>query len=385
MEAPLAIATRVHFVLHTREARRHATTSAALHPLLADSAIELYGARDQPLDLSHLAREGRRVLVLFPWEGATALDSNLLARDRRPVTLVVPDGTWRQARRATLRVPGLNEAEVVRFAEDDLSTCEALVRALAVLEGPSTAEAFRERVKRLAPQAIASPAPGLQVEISGVISHEEPLEILYRDEFLVAINKPSGMLVHKGWGTDRRPALQRLRDQLGKRVHAIHRLDRATSGVLLFALSSEVARDMQRLFESGQVRKRYLAVCRGVRLESDRIDHPLRAEKGGALLPAVTRVRVLGTFERYALIEAYPETGRTHQIRRHLKHVSLPIIGDVRYGKGEHNRLFRERFGFHRLALHCASSSFPHPRSREDVEISAPLPQDLGALVASFG
>ncbi|MBI5512022.1 MAG: pseudouridylate synthase [Deltaproteobacteria bacterium] len=220
----------------------------------------------------------------------------------------------------------------------------------------------------------ASPEPG-----------DRDLSILHLDEHLVAVNKPPGLLVHRGWARDGVPALQKLRDQLGRHVYPVHRLDRATSGVLLFAFCSEVARDLQRLFEAGAVDKRYLAVCRGHDPSLRRVDHPLAREKGGERRAAVTDFRLLGHFERYGLYEALPHTGRTHQIRRHLKHASHPIIGDTQYGKGEHNRLFRERFQFHHLALHCQRLAFEHPRRPGRLVIEAPLTQELARLLAQLG
>ena len=107
--------------------------------------------------------------------------------------------------------------------------------------------------------------------------------------------------------------------------------------------------------------------------------------KGGNKRPAVTDFRLLGQFERYGLYEARPHSGRTHQVRRHLKHVSHPIIGDVRYGKGLHNRYFRERFAFHRLALHCQTVAFEHPRGGRDTVIEAPLTRDFAELLAQLG
>lgn len=211
------------------------------------------------------------------------------------------------------------------------------------------------------------------------------LEILWRDDALVAVNKPSGMPVHHGWARDGVPALQALRDQLGRHVYPVHRLDRGTSGVLLFALSGEIARAVQTQLEAGEVGKRYLALCRGNDPALARVDHPLAKEKGGERRPAVTDFKLLGWFERYGLYEARPLTGRTHQIRRHLKHASHPIIGDTRYGKGEHNRIFRERFGFHRLALHASDLRLRHPHTGEPLHLHAPLPPDLARLLNELG
>ena len=211
------------------------------------------------------------------------------------------------------------------------------------------------------------------------------LPILHRDAFLLAVDKPSGLAVHRGLARDRLVALQAVRDLAGRHVHAVHRLDRATSGALLFALDPATARRMQGKLEAGEVEKRYLALVRGIPPESGIIDHPVPRAAGGPRVPAVTELRRLATFERYALVEARPLTGRFHQIRRHFKHLSHPLIGDVRYGKGEHNRIFRERFGLCRLALHAVELAFDHPESGERLRIVAPLPEDLAGPLRAMG
>ena len=142
---------------------------------------------------------------------------------------------------------------------------------------------------------------------------------------------------------------------------------------------------MQERFAAGEVEKRYLALVRGIPPEEGVIDHPVPRAPGGPRVPAVTRFRRLATFERYALVEARPSTGRWHQIRRHFKHLSHPLIGDVRYGKGEHNRLFRERFGLHRLALHALELAFEHPHTGERLRIVAPVPEDLAGPLRAMG
>ena len=210
------------------------------------------------------------------------------------------------------------------------------------------------------------------------------LEIVHADARFVAINKPSGLLVHRGWAQDERVAVDLLHAQLGRHVWPLHRLDRGTSGVLLFALDRDAARAASGCFERGEVGKRYLALVRGHAPEELLIDYGLRKvdDRSSARLPAQTLVRRLGTFENYSLVEAVPHTGRTHQIRRHLKHIAHPIIGDVRYGKGAHNRMFRERFGLHRLALHAAELSVPEP---EGLRVRAPLTEDLAGPLAAMG
>jgi len=212
--------------------------------------------------------------------------------------------------------------------------------------------------------------------------------LLYRDDALVAVAKPSGIAVHRGWSRERIVALTVVRDRLGQRVFPVHRLDRATSGVLLFALDPGTARRLQEQWIAGTVRNRYLALVRGIPPEEGVIDHPLLRTPNslhGPRVPAVTEFRRLATFERYALLEVHPRTGRLHQIRRHLKHLSHPLIGDVRYGKGEHNRLFRERFGLHRLALHALEIGFEHPGTQSPLRIFAPVPEDLAGPLRAMG
>jgi tRNA pseudouridine65 synthase len=213
----------------------------------------------------------------------------------------------------------------------------------------------------------------------------DPLPLLYSDERLIAVAKPSGLAVHRGSSRERIVALTLVRDLLGRHVHPVHRLDQATSGVLLFALDPEAARRLQEQLAAGAVHKRYLALVRGIAPAEGVIDHPIPRDEDGPRVPAVTEYRRLGTFERYSLVEAVPRTGRRHQIRRHLKHISHPLIGDVRYGKGEHNRLFRERFGLCRLALHALEIAFAHPDDGRPLRIAAPVPDDLAGPLRAMG
>lgn len=215
------------------------------------------------------------------------------------------------------------------------------------------------------------------------------LHILYQDDAIAVVNKPSGLIVHRGLGTDKVVVMTLLRDQLGGRhVYPVHRLDRGTSGSLLFALSPETARDCQELFDQGRVRKRYLALCRGVAPESAHVDHPVPKCEDGERVDAVTDIRRLESVRLdagdFSLVEAFPLTGRYHQIRRHLKHLSHPLVGDVRYGRGEINRFFRDSYGLRRLALHAESLSLPHPATGTPLAIHAPLPDDLKVLETLF-
>ena len=187
-----------------------------------------------------------------------------------------------------------------------------------------------------------------------------------------------------------------MRGQLGVgRIHAIHRLDHATSGVLLLALDARTAAVLSGQFESRAVDKRYIAVVRGEPAEQFDVDHPLAGADGkGAVKAALTRFRTLARVRlpiplarhpeaRYALVEAQPETGRYHQIRRHLKHAAHPIVGDVKYGKGEHNRVFRQ-YGVHRLLLHARGLGFTDPIDGSEVSVEAPFDAAFAKALALF-
>ena len=210
------------------------------------------------------------------------------------------------------------------------------------------------------------------------------MEILYQDEDLVAVNKPSGMLVHRGWANDKVVAMTELRDQIDQWVYPVHRLDRGASGVLVFALSSEMAASLGASFMERQVQKHYLALVRGVPEPEGLIDHDIPKKAGGPKVSAQTEYRRLGVSGRYSLVEVLPRTGRLHQIRKHMKHISCPLIGDVRYGKGEHNRHFRDNYNLHRLALHSHGLAVAHPRSGEPLELRAPLPPDLASTLLAL-
>lgn len=217
------------------------------------------------------------------------------------------------------------------------------------------------------------------------------LTLVYRDEHLVAIDKPPGLLVHRtqlAAGEDE-AALQLLRDQLGQPVWPVHRLDRGTSGLLLFALSPEVAGLLGAMFEQGRMDKRYLALVRGWPAgDAGLVDHPLARDPelpsaGQTMLQAQTRWRVLQRLEwplrtdprfattRVALLEAEPLQGRRHQIRRHLKHIAHPILGDATHGKGPLNRAVAAHLGLQRLWLHAQALSLAHPVTGAALQLQA--------------
>jgi tRNA pseudouridine65 synthase len=229
---------------------------------------------------------------------------------------------------------------------------------------------------------------------------DDALPILYDDDQLVAIAKPAGLLVHPSSldAHEERSALKLLRDQLGAWLWPLHRLDKGTSGVLLFARSAEAAREWGLAFEQGRVRKRYLALVRGWPPESGEIDQPLARDPelpsaGQPRLAALTRYQRLGCFEwpfavdgrhptsRYALVAAEPVTGRRHQIRRHFKHIAHPLVGDTTHGKGAHNRAVTAWLGTQRLWLHCEWMELPTEKG--PLRISAPCGPEWQPLLAA--
>jgi len=239
----------------------------------------------------------------------------------------------------------------------------------------------------------------------------DALEILYRDDDLVAVNKPAGLLVHRGErdAPETKPLLQRLRDQLGQHVYPIHRLDRMTSGVILLALNSDTASRMVDLWRERDVEKRYLAVARGYFPEHCHLDFAMsppidKFKRNPKVKPpqeAITDFYCLGQIEipvaidkypqsRYSLVEALPKTGRKHQIRRHLKHLSHPIVGDTRYGKGKHTQYFRDHFnvrdqaGAPQMLLHAWKLRFEHPYSTQTMEVIAPLDDVWLSIIHRF-
>ena len=211
------------------------------------------------------------------------------------------------------------------------------------------------------------------------------LEILYQDEFIVAINKPHGLLVHQSpIARDAEEfALQLLRDQIGQTVYPAHRLDRKTSGVLLFSFDKQTDRLMQQKFQNREVEKKYLALLRGFSPTEMTINYPL-AKENGTIQEAVTHFKTLEQFElnipfgkhptsRYSLVEANPETGRMHQLRRHFAHIFHPIIGDRPHGCNKQNKFWLENFQMNKMLLHASEITFVHPHSNEPVSIKANL------------
>jgi len=232
------------------------------------------------------------------------------------------------------------------------------------------------------------------------------LEILYKDEYLVVINKPSGLLVHKSM-IDRHEiyfAMKMLRDQIGQWVYPVHRLDKPTSGVLLFALDKHTAKLMSEQFSIHSITKKYIAVVRGYINESGIIDHPITqkldkiADKKSSpkepqeaktiykLLNRVELPHSVGRYDktRYSLVELLPQTGRKHQLRRHMKHLSHHILGDTKYGRGEHNKMIRENYSCHRLLLHAIELTFIHPYTNKTIKLEAKYDDTFLSIFKAF-
>jgi tRNA pseudouridine65 synthase len=233
------------------------------------------------------------------------------------------------------------------------------------------------------------------------------LTIIYQDEYLVAINKPSGLLVHRSMldKHETQFAVQLLRDQIGQYIFPVHRLDRPTSGVLVFALSADIARKLGEQFAAQVIEKTYLAIVRGHIKDEGEIDYSLKEKidkiadkmvrQDKPAQEAVTLFNRLGKFElpfavskyasaRYSLVQLKPKTGRKHQLRRHLAHINHPIVGDTAHGDGKHNTFIRQQFNFKQLALTCKSMILTHPVSEAPLVLRCDLDKNFFYLLEKW-
>ncbi len=221
------------------------------------------------------------------------------------------------------------------------------------------------------------------------------LAVLHRDDDVLVVAKPSGLAIHRGAAVEHDTVAARLAEH-EPGASAVHRLDRGTSGALVVARHAEAARALAEAFEAGRVAKRYVALVRGeVGPAEVLVDHAIPGDEGGPRVGARTRIRGLATIAmadsplretRYSWIEARPETGRFHQVRRHAKHLGNPIVGDTNYGRSEHNALLRERFGIARLALHASAITLPALGARATpLTVRAALPIDLAEALIAMG
>lgn len=223
------------------------------------------------------------------------------------------------------------------------------------------------------------------------------LEIVYQDEHIVAINKPHGLMVHRSpiaTNTDTF-AMQVLRDQLGQHVHPVHRLDRKTSGILLFALDKDTLRNLSDQFASRQTEKTYWAILRGYSPDEGTIEYELTNDKGKSQ-EAITHYKTLQQSEidlpfgkhltsRYSLVEAKPITGRMHQLRKHFAHIHHPIIGDRPHGCNKQNKLFLEKWQMGTMLLHAARLEVKHPVTNKPVNLAAHYQTEFHRMLTKLG
>ena len=229
-------------------------------------------------------------------------------------------------------------------------------------------------------------------------NHGSGFELLYQDDHLVIVNKPSGLLVHKtniDFRADKN-MVYLLKRQLGKWVYPVHRLDKATSGAIIFAFDKGTASQLCEFFASKRIQKEYIALVRGYVKVNGHIDYPLKdLNRDGVMQDAQTYYERLKTFEhplpvrpydtaRYSVIKLLPKTGRQHQIRRHLKHIFHPIVGDTCYGDGKHNLHCRNHFLCERLMLHASKLSFLHPHTHRPLEIEAQAPSSFQSVITAL-
>ncbi|MBK8806876.1 MAG: pseudouridylate synthase [Bacteroidales bacterium] len=211
------------------------------------------------------------------------------------------------------------------------------------------------------------------------------LQIIHNNDDIIIINKPHGLLVHRSKIADDADvfAVQMLRDQINQKVYPVHRLDRKTSGLLMFTTNIDLLKALSKQFAENQIKKKYLAIVRGYTPEELEINYPLTTEQG-KIQEANTHFTTLEHAEiqlvsskhptsRYSLISVCPQTGRMHQIRKHMAHIFHPIIGDRPHGCNKQNKIFKEHFNMNTMLLHAYKLSFTHPDSKTEINVTAPL------------
>lgn len=247
---------------------------------------------------------------------------------------------------------------------------------------------FKMMIESADARTVDAERPGTDEELAEALPVIQHLQVLFQNEDFVVIHKPPGLHVHQPEMARRRVAreltvLWTLRRQIEKYLYPVHRLDVATEGVLIMAFDGKIAGQLQKEFQGGSVQKVYHAICRGWTDDEGRIDMPLERDSNGTLAEAVTNFRTLARIEmpyavgkryptaRYSLVEARPETGRWHQLRRHFARSHHPIVGDREHGDSHHSRFFRETLGLSGLWLRAADLNFSY-QSR-DWKFAAPL------------
>lgn len=220
------------------------------------------------------------------------------------------------------------------------------------------------------------------------------LKVLKKTKSYVIVHKPAGFVVYADSKDDHKISCQvMLEKQLSQKVIPVHRIDKTTCGVLIYALNQQMANQLTTLFKTKKVEKSYLAFCHGEVPAKSRVDFPLKKHKQKVTETAVTDVLNLETIEitardeqrKYSLVEAIPQTGRYHQIRRHLKMMKCPIVGDVTYGNSWNNDFFKEKYKINRALLSAISISFVDPISKEKVLVRTKPDPDFSNLLNKLG
>ena len=215
------------------------------------------------------------------------------------------------------------------------------------------------------------------------------IDLLYEDEYIIAVNKPSNILIHNSYyarNIKEDTLLDLLSEQLKASFYPIHRLDRKTSGLMILAKQKENVSDFQQLFKPESIQKTYFGIVRGHIEDSRLIESPVKNEDSGLYKDAKTHCESINHVElnipvhpyktsRYSLVKLKPATGRMHQLRIHMNKISHPIVGDTKYGDRFHNRMFTDEFDCSDLLLHAYSIEFRHPFLKEIISIKADLPE----------
>lgn len=224
------------------------------------------------------------------------------------------------------------------------------------------------------------------------------IEIVFEDDYVVAVNKPNNFLIHQSHyarNIDEITLLEKLQQQLGFPLYPIHRLDRKTSGIILLAKQKEIVAPFQELFNQNEIHKTYFAIVRGFSPETGKIDTPVKNDDTGVYKDALTNYQTISSIEldipvtpyeksRYSLIKLMPETGRMHQLRKHLNKINHPIVGDYKYGDRFHNRMFETQFNCNYLFLHAHKIEFTHPLSYQKMCLTANFTDDWFKIINKF-
>ncbi len=355
-------------------------------------------ALDQAANI-RLVGQFRYTLNQYSWEipeGGSHVGEDILVSAQRELReeTGLTAGKWHELMRLHLS-NSVSDEEAIIFLAEDLTEGEAMpddTEALTIRNIP-----FSEAVQMVMDGKITD-----SMSVAGILKvaclnlAKRHIDIVYQDDYIAVVNKPAGLLVHRtNISNDREFLLQLVRDQLKQQVHPVHRLDRPTSGLVIFALNRDILKMFNKIFNEHQITKTYIAIVRGYVKADEIINYPLKNNIHGGTgeqQEAITEYHKLAEYElpfpvgnydtaRYSLVKISLKTGRTHQIRRHFAHIRHPLIGDTMHGDGRHNRFFREHFKCHRLLLMANELSFTHPVNNNKIELTLPLDDDFQQVI----